>query len=189
MRLRRASTGETPEQTLERLARLTSEQAHLEGSAPERRQFRLPEASSAAQNAGVALAFGLFLVWVLFPSSYLPWNHQTATTTGTVVSMGSDMFGGEEACDPRVDFTVAGERYTAKPSASTDPCPWAVGASATVRYDPAQPWHSDVVKLDGSHWVSFALPLAVLALGVVFAVLAVLSLLAKAAKSVSARRR
>jgi hypothetical protein len=121
------------------------------------------------------LGLGLLFLWSFFPSAYLPWSPLTASTEGTVVSMGTDVFGDAEMCDPEVEYVVGGRTYTAHPSSSADPCPWHVGGPADVRYNPDVPITGEVEMGGPWMWFTIALPLACLGGGLYFLLVALLA--------------
>jgi hypothetical protein len=110
---------------------------------------------------GVLIATGLiFLIFTSTPSS------ETVTTTGTIISLpvtADDNDG--QSCGPVARFTDHGQSYTTRPpSEYSDPCPYTVGQTVTVRYAPNDPFDSSVP--DNGDGAFFGIVAIVLGLGI-----------------------
>jgi hypothetical protein len=90
---------------------------------------------------GLLIATGLiFLIFTSTPGS------ESVTTTGTITSLpvtADDNDG--QSCGPVAHFTDHGQSYTTRPpSEYSDPCPYTIGQTVTVRYAPNDPFDSSV---------------------------------------------
>ena len=80
-------------------------------------------------------------------------TNMSATTTGTVVSVQlSSGTRTNRSCTSLAAFEVGGETYLAAPSGRVSPCPWAVGQSVAVAYDPTS---TAEAMVPGAGWVQY----------------------------------
>lgn len=161
---------ESPEQTLRRL-KGESVAGTRRGSLVSKLRSLKPR--NAAQTA---LAMGLvgFIALVALMPWFMPWMGQSQTATGIVTSI-DDSSSEEGLCEPTVEFVVGSKTYTAVPSVRASGCPWSLGGSATVRYDPGDPSDADVLMGGLDSWIALMIPGVLIAGAGVWCLLAVSS--------------